>query len=148
MNGVFKISEAASLAMHTMVYLASHPNGPVTAKEIAAVFPISEAHLAKVLQRLVKSGLVRSTRGPRGGFELALPAEKMTLLEIFETIEGPINGGGCLLGEGGCFGASCILGDLVGMVNREVRDFLNHNTLAKVGQVFNGGNHEQAASHN
>jgi DNA-binding IscR family transcriptional regulator len=49
-----KISEAASLAMHAREYAAKREDGPITSREIAHRFEISEAHLAKVLQRLVE----------------------------------------------------------------------------------------------
>ena len=70
MSGSLKISEAASLALHTMVYLAGDPSAHYPAGRLAEALCVSEAHLAKVLQRLVKAGMLVSVRGPKGGFRL------------------------------------------------------------------------------
>ncbi|MCF8044104.1 MAG: Rrf2 family transcriptional regulator, partial [Desulfarculaceae bacterium] len=70
MQQLLKISEAASLALHTMGLLASRPGEQVPTRELAARLKVSEAHLAKVMQRLGRAGLVRSQRGPKGGFAL------------------------------------------------------------------------------
>jgi Rrf2 family protein len=129
MPGVVNISEAATIAIHAMVIVAAHPDRTLPAKEIAAAFHLSNAHLAKVMQRLVKAGLVTSTRGPSGGFTLSKPSGEITLLEIFETIEGPYNDQGCLLGRDVCLGRQCILGDAIYRVNAEMRESLGGKTL-------------------
>ena len=113
MSTVLRISEAASLAFHTMALLATEHERPLTTHEIASAFDVSQAHLAKVLQRLAHAGLVRSARGPRGGFTLARPAEGITLLDVYETIEGPLTPSDCLLGSKICGGEACIFGSLV-----------------------------------
>ena len=116
MTHLAKISEAASMALHTMAMMASKPDEPLSAHTMAKALGCSEAHLAKVLQRLGKSGLLASTRGPRGGFVLAKDAGAITLLEIYETIEGPLTPSQCLLGKPVC-GGNCILGGLLGEVD-------------------------------
>jgi Rrf2 family protein len=98
MATVLRISDAATLALHTMVLLADRRERPRTAKEIASTFKVSEAHLAKVLQRLAKAGLVLSAPGPHGGFHLRDGAERTTLLQVYEAIEGPMSSTHCLLG--------------------------------------------------
>lgn len=131
MASVLKISEAASLALHSMTYLAAHENGkPVSTKEISDNFGISEAHLSKVFQRLSRVGLVRTQRGPGGGVRLGKPAADVTLLDIFEAIEGPIEYNSCILGAKTCDYASCILGQLANTVNHQVRDYLKSSNLA------------------
>ncbi|MCK4620269.1 MAG: Rrf2 family transcriptional regulator, partial [Desulfobacterales bacterium] len=67
MSNIIKISEAASMAIHAMVFLASESGRIVPSREIATTLRSSEAHLSKVMQRLAKAGLVSSTRGPKGG---------------------------------------------------------------------------------
>ena len=132
-----KISEAASLAMHALGYLANRQDGPITSREIASRFEISEAHLSKVLQRLVKVELVRSVRGPRGGFILTRSPGSVTLLEVFEAIEGRFEPTQCLLSSSICEGDDCILGKIVVEANTMLRARLEETTLVEVEAVIN-----------
>ena len=68
MPTMLKISEAATLALHTAFFLVTNPDRRLTTREMASTMGASEAHLSKVLQRLVHAGLVESVRGPKGGF--------------------------------------------------------------------------------
>jgi Rrf2 family protein len=132
-----RISEAASLAMHALGYLAKREVGPVTSREIATRFEISEAHLSKVMQRLVKVELLRSARGPRGGFTLNRDPKTVTLLEIFEVIEGRFEPRQCLLSSSICDGDNCILGKIVVEANTTLRARLEETTLDDVEAVIN-----------
>lgn len=131
-----RISEAASLAMHALGYLAHREVRPVPVREIASRFEISEAHLSKVMQRLVKVGLLISARGPRGGFVLSRSPGSITLLEIYEAIEGPFEPDQCLLSAAICDGESCILGRIVLEANRMLRNRLQGTTLQEVGTII------------
>jgi Rrf2 family protein len=133
-----KISEAASLAMHALGYLARREDGrPITSREIANRFEISEAHLSKVLQRLGKAEYVRSIRGPRGGFILTRAPESVTLLKVFEAIEGRFEPSQCLLSSSICEGETCILGQIVVEANNMLRTRLAGTTLAEIKAVIN-----------
>jgi Rrf2 family protein len=129
---LLKFSEAVSLALHTAVVLAQNPDKPLTAREIASGLGVSEAHLSKVLQRLVKFGLVHSFRGPGGGFVLAVPADHVTLLQIYQAIEGPLQAHHCLLGKPACNGHGCVLGGLLASVHSQVEGYLSQTTLARL----------------
>lgn len=131
MQNLLKISEAASLALHTMSYLAAQPERRVSTHEIAVRLKVSEAHLAKVLQRLGRAGLATSQRGPKGGFTLAKPPQEITLLEVYQAIEGPMTGSVCLLGHPVC-GGKCILGSLIGDLDRQVREYFGNTRLSEI----------------
>jgi len=118
--------------LHTMVVLAKSDDRRLTNQQIAETLQASSHHLAKVMQRLAKVPLVDSIRGPQGGFRLAFPAEEITLLEIYETIEGPLDEGGCLLENPICSGAPCILGAAVVKLHRQFKDYLENTTLAEL----------------
>lgn len=62
--------------------------GPVQSESIAKRQEVSEAYLDQLLALLRRAGLVRSVRGPRGGHELARPAEQITLTEVLSALEG------------------------------------------------------------
>ena len=130
MSSLLRVSEAASLALHTTVFLAGNPGQTVPAREIAATLDVSEAHLAKVLQRLAKVGLVRSFRGPKGGFVLGKNEDEITLLEVYESIEGPLETSSCLFDVQACNGNGCILGDLLETVHRQVTKYLSETKLS------------------
>ncbi len=138
MPNIFKISEAASLAIHALMVMASNSNRSVTAHEVAGIIRASEAHLAKVLQRLARCGLVKSSRGPKGGFVLARDPASISLLDIYEAIEGPLTITTCMLGRPICGGgaASCCLGTLLVDVGEQVR---RHLQSTKLSQLINGG---------
>jgi len=133
-----KISEAASLAIHALGYLAVHAETPVTTRQIANRFEMSEAHLAKVLQRLIRVDLVRSIRGPKGGFLLTREPETVTLLEVFEAIEGPFEPNRCLLSGAICDGETCIIGKIIVEANNLLYARLEETTLTQVGSVIRG----------
>ena len=130
MAGLLKMSEAVSLGLHAAALLADHDDGPCTTRRLAGRLEASEAHLAKVMQRLAKAGLVASTRGPRGGFVLAAPADEITLLEVYEAIEGPVEPTGCLFGAPVCGGKACIFGGVLSEVETRLRNFLAGTRLS------------------
>jgi len=132
MSSILRISEAASLALHSMAFLASDPERPVSTKEIASKLNISEAHLSKVLQRLTRVGLLKSTRGPKGGFVLGKPARDISLLDVYESIEGPMVPNECLLGKPVYAKDKCILGGLLEEVDKQVKQYLTKTALDKL----------------
>ena len=136
MARLLKVSEAASLAMHAMVFLAGRPGRRVSTGDIAEALDVSEAHLSKVLQRLAKAGLVRSVRGPSGGFTLGRPGGKIALLEVYEAIEGPLAPLKCLFGRPVCAGEECILGDLLESVDKKAKARLAGTRLSQLSHVF------------
>jgi Rrf2 family protein len=128
----FTISEAANLAIHAMTYLASQKESkPVSTAQVAENYGVSEAHLSKVFQRLTKAGLVKSIRGPRGGFILANNPALITLREIYETMDGPLSRKNhCLLGKRTCGLKTCIFGDLLQDIYQQVTDYFSEMTLS------------------
>jgi Rrf2 family protein len=86
-----------------MIYLASIPGELVVPfREIARQMDVPEDFLAKILKTLVDQGLVRSTRGPHGGYTLARPSAEISFLDVIEAVEGPVAVNVCLDGEDGC----------------------------------------------
>ena len=137
---ILRISYAASLAFHADVLLARFPDKALSVGFIASVLKVSEAHLSKVMQRLVKAGLVKSVRGPKGGYKSDSDPENTTLLEVFEAIEGPLPKNDCILGTPICQGDSCVLGNLHEIINNEVSRYLTETKLADLIQIYDGVN--------
>ena len=133
MSTVFKISEAAILALHATVLLAVNADKKLTTNEIATKLNVSEAHLSKVLQRLTRVGLVKSIRGPKGGFILGKSSNNIMLLEIYEAIEGPLKTPSCLLDKPVCEG-NCILGELLSNVDLQVRRYMEGKSLSEMAK--------------
>lgn len=131
MENVLNISGAASVALHTVAFLSAEKPGKLLQnKEIAKSLEISENHLSKVLQRLTKAGFIESQRGPRGGVRLSKNCEDITLLDIFEAIEGPYTISDCTF-KGKCKFDQCIFGGKLERINREFLEFLGKTKLSE-----------------
>jgi Rrf2 family protein len=112
--------------------LALQPSDKITNQTISDHLQVSEHHLAKVHQKLVRHGLLKAERGPSGGFVLAKPANKIKLIEIVEAIDGPFNPSQCLLGREHCDSDCCLLGQMSNSINDQIRTFLNETTADKL----------------
>ena len=98
-----KFSTSIEYAVHGLVYLAKEPYGePVLISGISKAIKVPEAYLRKVFQQLVKSGLVTSQRGARGGFRLAREPNQINLKQVVEGIDGSLSMYSCLKVLRGC----------------------------------------------
>jgi Rrf2 family protein len=103
MQHVLRISRKIDYGLRAMIYLASIPKEAVVPfREIARQMMIPEDFLAKILKTLVDRGLVKSARGPHGGYALARASSEVNFLEVIEAVEGPIAINVCLDGEDPC----------------------------------------------
>ncbi|MGQ9733261.1 MAG: RrF2 family transcriptional regulator [Candidatus Zipacnadales bacterium] len=139
MRTALRMSEATALALHVMMLLARKTKRRLSCNEMAETLGVSEAHLSKVLQRLGKQGFVASIRGPQGGFWLAREASEISLLDVCETIEGPLQFSHCLFEKPVCKGKQeatpCIMGNLLRIVDEQVLSYLQGTTLADLATI-------------
>jgi Rrf2 family protein len=84
-----RLTSATASAVRALLYLARHPGDRlVTAETIAAAEGLSEIYLRKVLKPLASAGVLRSVMGPGGGYRLARPARRISLLDVVEAVDG------------------------------------------------------------
>ena len=103
MQHVLRISRKIDYGLRAMIYLASVAQGSVVPfREIARQMDVPEDFLAKILKTLVDQGLVRSMRGPHGGYSLARQAGDISVLDVIEAVEGPVAINVCLDGDDPC----------------------------------------------
>jgi Rrf2 family protein len=136
MSTVVKISEAVSLAMHGMVYLAAYRDGIHSVTEVAERLKVSKAHLHKVFQQLTHARLLKSSRGPKGGYTLGKESDKITLLDIYQAIEGPLVVKNCLFEEPICKGERCIYGNLLENTQKRYQAYLEGMKLSELTDLF------------
>lgn len=131
MNKLINISEASSIAIHSLSLIAKLDKS-INATQIAEFTGFSKNHLSKILQILVKKGYLSSIRGPKGGFKLIKDASEITLLEIYELIEGKPSHQFHLDHSNVCPFQDCIFGDIIDeMSNYFIKAFSNR-TIADV----------------
>ena len=86
-----KISRSTGYALLAVGYIAQNQDRKIIlSQSIAKEYDIPLEYLLKILQQLVKANVLRSKRGPRGGFSLGKPATKISMLDVIEAVEGPM----------------------------------------------------------
>lgn len=112
-------------------YMASCNAGKmVNTKTISGLFDIPVEHLAKVLQKLAKNGLVRSQNGSKGGYALSKKLSDISIAEVFTAIEGPIEMTNCQTSDALCEQFSrCTVRNPLLKIQERIILFLNQTTL-------------------
>ncbi|MBE0640590.1 MAG: Rrf2 family transcriptional regulator [Bacteroidales bacterium] len=129
MARVINLSEAGSIAIHGMV-LIGKSEGMINVQAIAERTGSSRHHVAKVLQRLAKEGFLRSLRGPQGGFMLNKDPEHISLLDIYQVIEGPLDIVECPMEKHICPFDKCIMSNVAARMTEDFRRYLGEHSLA------------------
>ncbi len=135
MDRIVNVSDKGNAAIHALA-LAAAGGGRVTAADCAAELGVSPSYLAKVLQVLVRGGLLSSRRGAAGGFELAREASDISCLEVIELVEGRLPSRDCLFGRAVCAKGGCALRVMCERVEKSVRSALESTSVSALAASF------------
>jgi Rrf2 family protein len=125
-------SSATEYAIRGLSELAArNADGPVMLDELVAGTGLPRDFVAKIFQKLVRAGILRSAKGRGGGFALARMQHEVTLLSIIEAVEGPQLLDRCVVGLEKCNDQMpCAQHDLYKPIRQRLRDYLQTTTLA------------------
>lgn len=126
------ITRATEYAVRTVVFLAQQPkNEIVLKKDICRTQEVTPAFLTKILQPLIKAGIVSSQRGVGGGFLLARDPNQITLLDILQAEEGQLKLNHCLVDTNLCHrDAYCSAHEVWYEAQNKMAEVLRHYTVA------------------
>ena len=131
-----RLSTKGRYAVMAMADLASHEaEKPVSLAEIARRQEISLSYLEQLFAKLRRGGLVKSVRGPGGGYRLNRPASEVRISDIIVSVDEPIKATRCAPGSPkGCMGTTgrCVTHDLWEELGRQIHVFLSSVSLADV----------------
>ncbi len=132
-----RLSTKGRYAVMAMADLAQHEaaNKPVSLADIAQRQEISLSYLEQLFAKLRRGGLVKSVRGPGGGYRLSRPASELRIADVIVAVDEPIAATRCKPGSAkGCTtaGARCVTHDLREELGRQIHVFLSGVSLADV----------------
>jgi Rrf2 family protein len=117
-------------ALRATVYIAAQSPRAVRIPEIANAVSAPANYLSKILGKLARAGILRSMRGPTGGFRVAARRERASLAAIVAVFE-PFTRHRCLLGRGMCGqNPSCAVHERWAPIAQSTTDFFAHTTIA------------------
>lgn len=127
------LSHTAQYALQAMIYLGEREGEPpIRVDDIAEALGVPRNYLSKVLHALTRRGILRSLRGPRGGFTLARPAKSVNLLAVVEPFDDIEARRTCLLGKKECSDVNpCAVHQQWRATATEVARFFRETTLAE-----------------
>ena len=132
---MLRLSKKADYALIAMKHLAQKgaPAQSTSAREIAEQYGIPIELMAKVLQRLVRTGLLASTQGTRGGYTLGRPAPSITVADVIQAIDGPLTVTACSTEKNSCEQYSkCSIRDPLWQIRERIVAALGTVTLSEM----------------
>jgi len=132
---MLRLSKKADYALIAMKHLARKTSGApsTSAREIAEQFDIPIELMAKVLQRLVRTGLLVSTQGTRGGYTLSRPSATISVADVIQAIDGPVTVTACSTQKNDCEQYSkCNIRDPLWQIRERIVSALDTVTLAEM----------------
>ncbi len=139
-----KISTKGRYGLRILIDLATHdPEKPRLIRDIAQSQQISEKYISRLVIDLRRAHLIRSVRGVKGGFHLAKRPDEITLLDILETMEGPISVVDCVRSPEKCKRQSlCPARDIWMDLNEGIRQLTRKITLDDILNAYSRHNAE------
>jgi Rrf2 family protein len=131
MAKLLNISEAASIAIHGLAMI-SHSKEYLNVNKMADDLGFSRNHMSKILQILVRYGYIMSERGPKGGFKMKVDPAQISLLEIYELIEGQLDEGHCNHDREKCPFEVCVYGGINYELTAKFKDFFRNKKLSDI----------------
>jgi len=134
MQHVLQISRKIDYGLRAMIHLAGLPAGKVASlQDLSSTLHLPREFLAKILKVLAGRGLVRSSRGAHGGYQLARPAREISFLDVIESVEGPVQLNVCLDHKERCdVSASCTMYHVWKAGQDRMLDVYRNTTLAEL----------------
>jgi len=132
---MLRLSKKADYALIAMKHLAQKSPGAQSsnAREIAEHYDIPIELMAKVLQRLVRTGLLVSTQGTRGGYMLSRPAVSISVADVIQAIDGPLTVTACSTEKSDCEQYSkCSIRDPLWQIRERIAATLGTVTIAEM----------------
>ena len=130
---MLRISRLTDYATVILATLAGDPARVQTAAALSEQTHIAAPTVSKLLKQLQRAGLVSSTRGLRGGYQLAHPASEISAAAILDALEGPLALTDCAAGHGQCdIEQTCRVGRVWQRLNQAIRRSLYEVTLAQL----------------
>jgi Rrf2 family iron-sulfur cluster assembly transcriptional regulator len=133
------LSTTCKYAVRAIIFigLKGSEENRVNVRIIASELGIPTQFLSKILQVFVRKELLKSFKGPTGGFFLAKDSKKISLLEIVEIIDGPGVFETCLIGTGSCQSSSdkkerCPVHDRYSKIRKEVVEYFSSETIGDI----------------
>ena len=131
---MLRLSKKADYALMAMKHLAQKRDvSSTSAREIAEQYDIPIELMAKVLQRLVRIGLLASTQGTRGGYTLGRPAAAISVADVIEAIDGPFTVTACSTENNDCEQFSkCSIRDPLWQIRERIAAALGTVSIAEI----------------
>jgi Rrf2 family protein len=136
---MLKLTKKVDYGLMAIAYIAwNHGERVVNTKEIAEAYSIPVELLAKILQRMVKGGLITSLSGPKGGYSLSTSPSDITVARIIEAVEGNINILNCSEEESSrCYQFDrCSIRTPMQRLEHRILDMLKKTTLEELIEKF------------
>ena len=133
---MLRLSKKVDYGLMALMHLAQHVDrSSWSAREIAEKYNIPLELMAKILQKMVRRGLLVSHHGINGGYTLARPADRITTTEVIEAIEGPLHLTSCVSDDGLCLQFDkCNVKSPIQRLNDSVIQMLSQITIAQMNQ--------------
>lgn len=136
------LSNTSKYALRAVIYLAlfSSPEKKIGIKEISKELGMPTPFLGKILQLLAKKGILHSTKGPNGGFNLEKPAFDISMMEIVDIIDGAESFDTCVIRTTRCsHEAPCSIHDKIGPMRKDMKRVFQTESIADLAEEFRQG---------
>ena len=132
---MLKLTKKVEYGLISLVHISEQDDGiNSSAKQIANKYFIPGEILAKILQQLASLNIIKSIKGPKGGYQLSCDINNINILEFIQMVEGPIGLVDCTTSNGCSQSECCTIKDPLKKINSKIIETLKNITLDQLGR--------------